>query len=62
MTRQITESAFLKYCPIFLTPGTSRQHSFQHLANPIYASRYYAYLFSEAISHDIFTVFAKVAI
>lgn len=42
-----------------MTPGTSRQHSFKHLANDLYASRYYAYLFAEVICHDLFTEFSK---
>lgn len=42
-----------------MTPGASRQHNFKHLANPIYASRYYAYLFSQVICHDLFTEFSK---
>lgn len=41
-----------------MIPGTAHQHGFQHLANHLYASRYYTYLFSEAICYDIFTQFS----
>lgn len=42
-----------------MTPGASCQHNFQHFANYLCASRYYAYLFSRAICHDVFTEFSK---
>lgn len=42
-----------------MTPNASRQHSFEHLVNDFYASRYYAYLFAEVICHDLFNEFSN---
>jgi thimet oligopeptidase len=49
--------AWQKYSPVPHLDGTFRQANFTHLANPGYASMYYAYLWSGVIAKDLFTAF-----
>jgi thimet oligopeptidase len=53
------KDAYAMYSSLPMSSGISPQHGFFPLAFPDYGSLYYCYLFSQALSRDLFNEFIK---